>query len=61
MSTRRGEARVFLNLRRTLKKYRNLQACERLSFYRNIGRSPLGITPQGSSSAGGDVSKYTEK
>jgi hypothetical protein len=52
---------VFLNLRRTLKKYRNLQACERLSFYRNIGRSPLGITPQGSSSAGGDVSKYTEK
>ncbi len=47
-------------LRRTLNKYRNLQACERLSFYRNIGRSPLGITPQGSS-AGGDVSKYTEK
>jgi hypothetical protein len=28
--------RVFLNLRRTL-KYRNLQACERLSFFWNMG------------------------
>jgi hypothetical protein len=28
--------RVYLNLRKTL-KYRNLRACERLSFYRNMG------------------------
>jgi len=41
--------RVFLKLRRTL-EYKNLQTCNRLSFYGNIGtvekwRSPLGIMP----------------